>query len=328
MDIWLLFFVYAALIVLAGTQLSKNAEKISGGLGLSSAWAGTLLLSTATSLPELVATCRAAMIDAPDLAGGNIFGSNLFNLTLLVLVNLLHLRSLFKARRKRGLIVTALFSIMLSGIAIAAMVMKLPFRAGWVGLDTIFILVAYLSGSAIITELEREKGGEEKHVEKYAECRRGMVKAAGLFLLAAAVIIFAGTGLTDTAELIALETGLGRTLVGSILVAASTSLPELVATIASIRMGLPEMAIGNVFGSSFFNLLLFFITDLFYRKDLLMGVLSPQHIITAIMSIILTTIAVIGLLIPERRIISGLSVSSIIILIGYLATFIYLFYTG
>lgn len=268
------------------------------------------------------------MIDAPDLAGGNIFGSNLFNLTILVLINLLHLRSLFRARRKRGLIVTALFSIMLSGIAIAAMVMKLPFRAGWVGLDTILILVVYLSGSAIITGLEREKGGEEKCVENSPERRQGMAKAAGLFLLAAAVIIFAGTGLTDTAELIAVKTGLGRTLVGAILVAASTSLPELVATIASIRMGLPEMAIGNVFGSNFFNLLLFFCTDIFYRKDLLMGVLSPQHMITAIMSIILTTVAVIGLLVPERRNITGLNVSSIIILIGYLATFIYLFYTG
>ncbi len=330
MNMWLTLLANAGLIILAGTQLSKNAERISRGLGLSTAWAGALLLSIATSLPELVTSRRAVIIGAPDLAGGNIFGSNLFNLALLVLIDLFYRRGIFTARRKRGLVLTAIFSIFLTGISIGAMVMKLPFRAGWVGLDTILILVVYLLGSGIIMDQEKEKVDDVKRADKKSFSRppyetvRGMV----FFLLAAAVIIFAGTRLTDTADLIAAETGLGKTLAGFLFIAAATSLPELVATVAAVRMGFPEMAIGNVFGSNFFNILIFFFTDFFYRQGLLMSVLSPQNIITAIMVIILTTVAIIGLLIPGRRRVVGLSVPSMIILAGYLATFIFLFQTG
>jgi cation:H+ antiporter len=324
---WLLFLVYAGLIIVAGTQLSRSAEVISDGLGLSKAWAGTLLLSIGTSLPELVTCCRAAQIGAPDLAGGNIFGSNLFNLLILILVGILYPRGLYRARRKRGLIVTALFSIILAGISLVAMVVKFPRGIGWVGFDTVFILGVYLWASAAITELERKKGASgERAANKSA--RLGSARALCLYLLAAAIIVFAGTGLTDTSKLIAVETGLGETLIGSILVAAATSLPELVTSIASICMGLPEMAIGIVFGSNLFNILLFFFGDIFYREGLIMSGLSPQHLVTATMGIVLTTVAVIGLLIPSRRNFFGINVSSLIILSGYLVTFIYLFYTG
>ncbi len=326
MNMWPALFLNAALIVLAGTQLSKNAERISGGLGLSSAWAGALLLSIATSLPELVTSRQAVVIGAPDLAGGNIFGSNLFNLALLVLIDFLCRRGLFTARRKRGLVITALLSISLNSISVLAMVMKLPFRVGWVGLDTILILIVYILGSGLIMDLEREKVSGEKHADKksFSRRRRVPVKSLTLFLFAAIIIIYAGTGLTNAADLIAVETGLDKTFVGSLFIAAATSLPELVATIAALRLGLPEMAIGNVFGSNFFNILLFFFTDLFYRQGLLMSVLSMQNIVTASMTILLTAVAIRGLLIPGKRF-GRISVTSMIILAGYLVTFIYLF---
>ncbi|MGI5881635.1 MAG: sodium:calcium antiporter [Dethiobacteria bacterium] len=324
---WLLFLVYSGLIIVAGTQLSKNAELVSDGLGLSKAWAGTLLLSIGTSLPELVASCRAAMIGAPDLAGGNIFGSNLFNLLILILVGILYPRGLYRARRKRGLIVTALFSIILAGISLVAIVVKLPWGIGWVGLDSIFVFGMYLLASAIITGLERNRNGSRVEADNKTT-RSGLARALYFYLLAAAIIVFAGVGLTDTSKLIALETGLGETMIGSILIAAATSLPELATSITSICMGLPEMAIGVVFGSNLFNILLFFFGDIFYREGLLLGSLSFQHLVTAVMGMVLTTVAVIGLLIPSRRNIFGINAPSWVILGGYLVTFLYLFYMG
>ncbi|MEW5919487.1 MAG: sodium/calcium exchanger protein [Bacillota bacterium] len=75
---WLLLFGSAILIFFAGMQLTRNAEKISASLNMSTTWAGALLLPLATTLPELVSSRRAVIIGAPDLAGGNIYGSILF----------------------------------------------------------------------------------------------------------------------------------------------------------------------------------------------------------------------------------------------------------
>ncbi len=110
-----LFIISAAAILLAGTQLARNAEKISSGLGLSSAWAGALLLPLATSLPELVTSRRAVVIDAPDLAGGNIFGSVLFNLTIIALIDIVQGPGPLVTVRKKRLALTALLSIAMLG---------------------------------------------------------------------------------------------------------------------------------------------------------------------------------------------------------------------
>ena len=108
MNTWLLFFLDAAFIIVAGMQLTKNAEKVAVSLGLGHTWAGALLLPLATSLPELVTALRAALIAAPDLIGGNIYGSILFNLTLIALIDLAQGRGPLTARRKRTLFLTCL----------------------------------------------------------------------------------------------------------------------------------------------------------------------------------------------------------------------------
>ncbi len=78
-----------------------------------------------------------------------------------------------------------------------------------------------------------------------------LVTAIISFMLAGILIIFAGINLTDTAEIIARETRLGQTFVGTLFLAVSTSLPEVVTTITAVRRGLPNMAIANIFGANF-----------------------------------------------------------------------------
>ena len=156
LNIWLIFLIDTVMIVVAGTQLAKNAEKISTGLGLSSAWAGIFLLSVSTSLPELVVTSRAVLINAPDLAGGNIYGSVIFNLTIIALIDLLQGRGPLKARRKRSLILTALLSITIIIFSMFGILLALPYRVGWVGVDSIALVLVYFLGSGMITKLERK----------------------------------------------------------------------------------------------------------------------------------------------------------------------------
>src|SRR5690606_23739230 len=86
--------------------------------------------------------------------------------------------------------------------------------------------------------------------------------AIALFTLAAAVIFVAAPHLASSAATIAEVTGIGSTFVGSTLVALATSLPELVATIAAVRIGAPDIAVGNIFGSNAFNMVLLVPIDL------------------------------------------------------------------
>ncbi len=327
---WLSFFFFAGLIIAAGTQLTKNAERISSAAGLSSTWAGALLLPLATSLPELVTSRRAAIIDAPDLAGGNIYGSILFNLVLIALIDLVQGRGPLTARRKRSLVVTAVFSITILTISILGILLSLPYSLGWVGFDTVLILLVYLVGGGMIMSMEgRRPRNNSVLVSKGSfsasgknEVHRGIL----YFSLAAAVIVFAGTNLTDSADMIAQQTGLNRTLVGSIFIAVSTSLPELVTTMTAVRLGFVEMAVANVFGANFVNIVVFFFTDLFYRRGPLFMDLDPQNSIIAVMAVILTLVALISLVYPFRRQFLRMGLPSFLIIAGYLLTFVFLYY--
>jgi cation:H+ antiporter len=327
---WLMFFLSAAFIIAAGTLLTKNAEKISKGFNLSTVWAGALLLPLATSLPELVTSYRAAVISAPDLAGGNIYGSIIFNLSLIGLIDMVHSRGPLRARRKKGLILTALLSIAVIILSMLGIILTLPYRIGWVGIESIVILIVYLLGSRIIIGFENKLQNRDRHDQKTPSApavskTKEFYHALIFFSFAAVVIIFAGTNLTDTADLISMETGLNRTIVGSLFIAVTTSLPELVTTMTAVRLGHVEMAVANVFGANLFNILIFFFSDVFYTRGPLFHDLSPHNLITALMGILLTTVVIFSLVYPSRRQFLRMGIPSFIIIFGYLLTFIFLF---
>ena len=90
--IWLKFFVSAVIIVIAARKLAEYGDVISLRTGLGGMFIGTLLLSTATSLPELLTTLNALNQTAPGLAVGNLLGSNLFNMVMLAFLDILNRR--------------------------------------------------------------------------------------------------------------------------------------------------------------------------------------------------------------------------------------------
>ena len=160
-------------------QLTKNAEKISASLGLGHAWAGAILLPLATSLPELVTSLRAALINAPNLAGGNVYGSILFNLTLIALIDLVQGRVL--VCDVKNSYSDRLFSMLILIVSILGFVLALPYRL-MVGLDSIAILVVYLLGSGMIMGLESRRSRQAKGSVPVG--RKKSFIAAFLFLLA------------------------------------------------------------------------------------------------------------------------------------------------
>ncbi len=337
--VWVQFAVAALLIIIAGTKLTRSADVLGGALGLGAGWAGVLLLPLATSLPELVTSLRAVLIHAPDLAAGNLFGSNLFNITIIAVVDLIQGRGSIFSFVKRGHALAASLSILLIFIAGTGILFPFPLLWGsYIGLDTVLLMGGYLAAAALLTVYEKNNNSllakqasasnERTTVEKDSYLALTPPQWAFIhFVAAAAVILFAGVVLTDASDIIAVETDLGRTFVGSILLAVATSLPEVVTTTTAVRMGRLDMAMGNIFGANMYNMFILSVVDICYLPGSLSHAVSTKHLWTIAMVIILTSIAITGLVSRPRRSVGWISLYSIFIVTGYLLAVAVLFYT-
>ena len=323
---WLQFAIAAIIIIFAGRILTGSAKTIAEQTGIGTAWAGMLMLPLVTSLPELVTSLRAVLIDAPDLALGNIFGSNLFNLALLAVADLVHGRGALTARVNQGHILTASLVVVVVSIAALAMISRSTVQIGWVGLDTIVIALIYFAGSRLLFKYEKKN---IPALEVSAGEGRTKSSATGpafaSYLLAAGLIIVSGVLITDAADRIALETGLGRTFVGSLLLAVSTSLPEAVTVISAVRLGVLDMAVANIFGANLMNMLILFWADLFYRPAPILSVVSGINSFSAIIVIMLTMVIIFGLVYRSQRELIRIGYDSLIVVIGYLSAIYMIF---
>jgi cation:H+ antiporter len=113
--------------------------------------------------------------------------------------------------------------------------------------------------------------------------------------------VLAAAALPGLGERLAEQTGLGQSFVGSLFVAASTSMPEVVVSVAAARMGALDMAVANLFGSNIFNVAVVGFDDLLYTDGILLTAVSPAHLVTATSAIVMTGAAIVGLTFRAQR---------------------------
>lgn len=124
-----------------------------------------------------------------------------------------------------------------------------------------------------------------------------MLLAVAQFVVLAAIIIVAGTVLTHCADAVAEITGFGRLLVGSILLAGATSLPELTVDLSAVRMNLPNLAVGDLIGSSLMNLLILAVMDLSHQsRGKMLSRAAAAHALSGTLGIALTAMVGVGVL--------------------------------
>jgi cation:H+ antiporter len=144
-------------------------------------------------------------------------------------------------------------------------------------------------------------------------------QAAGRYLLAAAIVVAAGIWLPFVGVEIARQMGWQTTFVGTLLIAATTSVPELVVSISALRMGAVDMAISNLLGSNLFDVLIIAIDDIAYTKGPLLSSVSSAHAVTAYTAVVMSGIFIVALLFkPESRIRGTISWISLSLLMAYL----------
>lgn len=305
-QLWLEFILMALFIIVSGTYLSRFGDIIADKSGLGQAFIGGILIAMATSLPELVTSISSALVGAPDIAVGNAFGSNTFNLVILAFADLLQGKGPLLLRVNYSHILSGLVGVLLSALVVFSLIlshfMNFNLNVFGVGLDSIILLLTYLVSVRMIYRYDQNNPLDAKDEEKEnLNSEYTLNKALLGFAACAVVIVLSGYRLTLTADQISAVTGIDQSFIGSILVAAATSLPELVATISAIRIGAYNMAVGNVFGSNIFNMTVIFFADVFYRQGVLLQDVRIVHILTATVGIVMATIILIGLFYRSRR---------------------------
>jgi cation:H+ antiporter len=322
-----------AVIGYAGYFLSRYGDIIAEKSGVSASWIGLILLSTATSLPELVTGISAVTIaNAPNIAVGDVLGSTVFNLAILVILDALYRRETMYSRAAQGHILSAALGAIL--IAFAGFSLLLHHAGmspafGHVGIYSPFIFLVYLVSIRAVYSYERRTLSEfvEAAAERYPDATlRGAIKG---YLWAAFAVVLAGSWLPFIAKDIAAMMGWEQSFVGTLLVAAVTSAPEAAVTISALRIGALDMAIANLLGSNLFDIIILALDDLFYTKAPLLAHVDASHAQTAFTAVMMSVLVIVGLVYrPQGRTRLGLTWISLGLFLLYILNAWILFQHG
>ncbi len=324
--IWIIFIASAIVVLFSGIKLSKYGEAIAVNTKLGGLWVGSVILAGATSLPEMITAISSGVLNLPDIALGNVFGSNIFNVIIIAVMDIVERKSAIFAKVSPGHILAATYGMLLSSIAAIFILLKIKTAIFGVGIDAMILAAIYFIGLRMIGRYER-KPREEKLLyladgiateTPVTRVVMPLTKAITGLIITAVLIIIGGFLLSYSAGEIAKVTGIGTTFVGSILVSIVTSLPELVSSIAAVKIGAVDMAIGNVLGSNIFNMFTIFISDLAYRGGPILSMGSSLHAVTALFGLVLSGVVIIGLSYRSKKQYAGVGVDSIMIIVIYL----------
>lgn len=296
--IWLQFLAAALVIVTAGVSLARYGDVLGEKSGLGRSWIGLVLLAATTSLPELFTGIGATALQAlPDIAVGDVLGSCMFNLLILSFMDAIQPEPL-SARAHQGHALSIGFGLILVGIAGLALAggPVMP-SVGWVGLHSLALMVVYLVAMRVIFIHEQARRAREAQ-EVAEELQYGAITlrtALVRYSAAAVLVVGAALWLPSLGAELARQTGLGEAFVGSLFIAITTSLPEIVVSLAAVRIGALDLGVANVLGSNLFNMLILGLDDVFYRRGPLLAAADSSHGVAVVAVVIMNGLFLVGL---------------------------------
>jgi cation:H+ antiporter len=268
-----IFLGSSVCVIFAGNGLALFGDEHAEKTGWGTLWVGTLLVSIATSLPELTVNISAVWLEnAPDLALGNVFGADMINVFVLGVVALMFgMRNLFASQGRDTQI------LVLLGIGMVMLAMALgvtgDVKLGPTSLGGLILIATYFAGMRAVYKAGRTEMQVEDILIPKGSARNAWIG----FGISVLVVIIAGRFLASSADSIAEFTGISKSFVGVLLVSIVTTLPEASVTIAATLRKSYGIVIGNVYGSNAFNVSIIFFADLFHDKKPLLGSMEMTH---------------------------------------------------
>jgi cation:H+ antiporter len=319
--VYIRFALSALAVIASGLVIARAGDVIAVRSGLGRFLFGTILLGASTSLPEVATGFNAIRLGVPDLAVGNNLGSCLTNMLLLGIFDLFSRRGRLLHRIAINHSLTAALATLLIGSATFFIVVPLDLQLATLDAEGLFLIGLFVGGVWLI---QRRARIGLRAPEAEPGSRMSLPVAIVVYVAAAALLLVAAPVLVDSAEAIALQTGLGAGLIGIVLLSLVTSMPELVSSFVAVRIGAFDLAVGNLFGSTVFSIFVIGLLSQFF-PGLLLSAVSPGFIAVGLLALLLVNWALLGTLANLEWRPLGIEWDAAIIIIVYLAG-IYLLY--
>jgi cation:H+ antiporter len=343
-----IFAASAVVVWIAGTKIARYADKIATRSGIGHAAVGLVLLAGITSLPEIAVSVTSAIEKNAALAVNNLLGSIAMQITVLAAADaLIRRQALTVVAASPGVLLqVAMNALLLTVVAAAITIGDTPlFHAGeWAwGLLFAYVFAIWkvadsegrnywiVRKTPIQKKLESKDSKSRENRSIHAghpspddegndeeEEHRGRIRPLVMkCIVAGAAILVAGFLLSRTGDAIARQTGLGQSFVGAVLLAMSTSLPEVSSVVAAIRLRRYQMAISDIFGTNLFNVGMIFLVDIVYSGKPVLSEVGRFSQFAALLGAALACVYLVGLIERRDRTIAGMGLDSFAVLILY-----------
>ena len=245
----LLLVVGMFLMIKGADFFVEGASNIAKALKIPTLIIGLTLVSIGTSAPELSVSIQSSLAGSTDLSFGNVVGSNIFNVFVVIGASAL-MTPLVVSKEVERYDIPILLGVYLLLVLFAFVITPLQIQL-WEGIIIFSLFIIYT-----IYLIFRTKKNPVDELEKEDEKKKPWWLNVIFVGLGLAGIIFGGDFVVDSASKIAISLGMSEMLVGLTIVAVGTSLPELVTSVVAAKKGENDIAVGNAVGSSLFNIVL------------------------------------------------------------------------
>jgi cation:H+ antiporter len=331
------FALAAALVWAAGKRVARYADIVAEQTGIGQALAGMLLMAIITSLPEVAVSASAAATGDPALGVNDVIGSASVNIVILALADAVIGRdALTSVLGDPVVLMQGAFGILLFGVVAGVVILgDAPVAGAGAGAWTLLVLYVLMVRTLSLERARTAWTAQPRNVPlprvvgpprlaSDAE-REPLRPIAWKLAAAAAAILVAGFLLSRTGEAIAEQTGLGTSFVGAVLVAFSTSLPEVSTVLEAMRLGRYTMAVSDVFGTNLANVCIIFVADIIAEGEPVLARVGDMSAFGAILAIVLTSIYLAGLVERHNKTVARLGLDSVVVLVTYAAGVVMLY---
>ena len=245
LSVGLVFLVWSA------DKLVFGAAALARNVGISPLVIGMTILAMGSSAPEMMVSATAALEGKTDTAVGNVLGSNIANIALI-----LGITALIKPLSVSSPVIRRELPLMI-GVTLLSGALLWDNHLGFYEGALLFVLFAAFILAMLRISRNEQKNGDTLLDDQESEIPQGVsnLKAAMWVVVGLIILPIAASVLVDNAVIIAKYFGMSDLVIGLTIIAVGTSLPELAASLASVLKGEDDMAVGNIIGSNVFNIL-------------------------------------------------------------------------
>ncbi len=310
MSSYFLFFIGLSLLLAGGDFLVKSSTKISKKFNVPSFIIGLTVVSFATSAPELFISLEAINNQKYDIIFGNVIGSNIANICLVLAITLIFVNVRFSDLTKKIDIPFLLFSTLM----FSAFLFIFKSISTWMGIVFFFFISLYL-----FIIIKKSYVGKDNEIQ--SKFKSNIVLQFLILLISAVMLKFGADWLISGVTTIAVDFGVSDRIIAFTLIAVGTSLPELSTSFVAIYKKEKNLAVGNLIGSNIFNLLIVLgITSIFDNIKVIDTKVLTNDVLFLILSTFILCVIVYSTYLNKNNKLSGIMLLSFYVLFLITAT--------